>query len=106
MSRIPQKADEYATAELVRHIDAQMGYFGLNAVRLGSAVGVSHVTVHSHKKNPASIPARSLRAYIRKLELDPVVVLQFLGYSKKEAVTALKKLSYGGEANGSNNQYI
>lgn len=97
MSRIPRKADVYAEEELVRHMSGQMGYLGVSTSILAQTAGITPQTVLNHKKTPGNIPAKALRAYIKKLNLDPVRVLVFLGYTTKEAVSAVKKYAVGNQ---------
>ena len=89
MPRIRQKADEYSMRDLIAEIDAQCGRYGYTSQKsLGEALGVCQSTAGSYLKNPESIKFGALRAMVKVLRLDPVVVLKALGYTNQD----IKKL--------------
>ena len=89
MPRIRQKADEYSTRDLIAEINAQCGRYGYTSQKsLGEALGVCQSTAGSYLKNPESIKFGALRAMVKVLRLDPVVVLKALGYTNQD----IKKL--------------
>lgn len=89
MPRIRQKADEYFMRDLIAEINAQCGRYGYTSQKsLGEALGVCQSTAGSYLKNPESIKFGALRAMVKVLRLDPVVVLKALGYTNQD----IKKL--------------
>lgn len=89
MPRIKQKADEYSMRDLIAEINAQRGRYGYTSQKsLGEALGVCQSTAGSYLKNPESIKFGALRAMVKVLRLDPVVVLKALGYTNQD----IKKL--------------
>lgn len=89
MPRIRQKADEYAMCDFIAEINAQCGRYGYRSQRaLGEALGVCQATAGNYLKNPECIQLGTLRAMVKLLRLDPMVVLKALGYSNQE----IKKL--------------
>lgn len=89
MPRIRQKADEYAIADFLQEINAQCGRFGYKSQKaLGGALGVCQATAGNYLRNPESIPLWILRAMVKTLKPDPVVVLKAIGYSSND----IKKL--------------
>jgi hypothetical protein len=85
MPRIRQKADEYSMRDLIAEINAQCGRYGYRSQRaLGEALGVCQATAGNYLRNPESIQLGTLRAMVKLLRLDPVIVLRVLGYSSKE----------------------
>jgi hypothetical protein len=89
MPRIRQKADEYSMRDLIAEINAQCGRYGYTSQKsLGEALGVCQSTAGSYLKNPENIKFGALRAMVKVLRLDPVVVLKALGYTNQD----IKKL--------------
>lgn len=85
MPRIRQKADEYSMHDLIAEINAQCARYGYKSQKaLGTALGVCQATAGNYLKNPDCIQLGTLRAMIKLLHLDPVIVLRTLGYSNKE----------------------
>lgn len=85
MPRIHQKAAEYATADFLAEINAQCGRYGYKSQKsLGEALGVCQATAGNYLKNPDCIQFGTLRAMVKLLRLDPVVILKALGYSSKD----------------------
>lgn len=89
MPRIRQKADEYSMHDLIAEINAQCGRYGYRSQRaLGEALGVCQATAGNYLRNPESIQLGTLRAMVKLLRLDPVIVLKALGYTNQD----IKKL--------------
>ena len=89
MPRIRQKADEYSMRDLIAEINAQCGRYGYTSQKsLGEALGVCQSTAGSYLKNPENIKFGALRAMVKVLRLDPVLVLKALGYTNQD----IKKL--------------
>ena len=89
MPRIRQKADEYAMRDFIAEINAQCGRYGYRSQRaLGEALGVCQATAGNYLKNPECIQLGTLRAMVKLLRLDPMVILKVLGYTNQE----IKKL--------------
>lgn len=85
MPRIRQKAEEYAMKDLVGEINAQSARYGHRTqAALGDALGVCQATAGSYLKKPESIRLDVLRRMVRTLHLDPMIVLQALGYTRAE----------------------
>lgn len=85
MPRIPQKAQEYAMADFRAEVNAQCGRYGYKSQKsLGNALGVCQATAGNYLKNPDCIQFGTLRAMVKLLRLDPVVILKALGYSAKD----------------------
>lgn len=91
MSKIPSKEPEYAKNHFLRHIESRAAWFGLSSAEdLGDRVGVTGTTVRQYRKAPEKMQLQTLQEYIRKLKLDPLVVLRFLGYTQKDINKALR----------------
>lgn len=85
MPRIRQKADKYATEDFIIEINAQCGRYGYKSQKsLGNALGVCQATAGNYLKNPDCIQLGTLRAMVKLLRLDPMVILKALGYSAKD----------------------
>lgn len=89
MPRIRQKTDEYAMRDFIAEINAQCGRYGYKSQKsLGNALGVCQATAGNYLKNPECIQFGTLRAMVKLLRLDPMVILKALGYSNQD----IKKL--------------
>lgn len=89
MPRIRQKTDEYAMRDFIAEINAQCGRYGYKSQKsLGNALGVCQATAGNYLKNPECIQLGTLRAMVKLLRLDPMVVLKTLGYTNQD----IKKL--------------
>lgn len=89
MPRIRQKTDEYAMRDFIAEVNAQCGRYGYKSQKsLGNALGVCQATAGNYLKNPECIQLGTLRAMVKLLRLDPMVILKALGYSNQE----IKKL--------------
>lgn len=85
MPRIRQNAEQYAMKDFQAEVNAQCGRYGYKSQQsLGNALGVCQATARSYLMNPEIIQFGTLRAMVKLLKLDPVVVLKALGYSSKE----------------------
>lgn len=85
MPRIYQNAEKDATKDFVAEINAQRGRYGLTSQKaLGEEIGVCQATAGNYLRDPQSIPLGKLRKMIKVLRLDPLAVLIFLGYSRKD----------------------
>lgn len=98
MPRIHQKAAEYATADFLAEVNAQCGRYGYKSQKsLGDALGVCQATAGNYLKNPDCIQLGTLRAMVKLLRLDPIVILKALGYSTKETQNLKGKVMYDPE---------
>lgn len=96
MPRIRQNAEKYAMNDFLSEINAQCGRYGYKSQKsLGNALGVCQATAGSYLKNPDRIQLGTLRAMVKLLRLDPVVMLKALGYSDKD----IQKFKSGGVHN-------
>ena len=85
MPRIRQNEEKYAMNDFVAEINAQCGRYGYRSQKsLGNALGVCQATAGNYLKNPDCIQFGTLRAMVKLLRLDPMVVLKALGYSSKD----------------------
>ena len=85
MPRIRQNAERDALRDFQAEINAQCGRYGYKSQRsLGDALGVCQATAGNYLKNPDYIQFRTLRAMVKLLRLDPMVILKALGYSSKD----------------------
>ena len=90
MARLKQCADQYAKNAFLKHFEMQQVCYGLRSQEAVAAkIGVSQCTVGNHKKDPDKIPVGILRKYKQTLQLNPVLLLELLGVTKKEAKKAL-----------------
>lgn len=85
--------DEAAREALRREVKARRAYLDMTQAALARALGISSPVMSELLANPDKISAGRLRAIIRKLSLDPIVVLNFLGYSQKEIEKFLQRAS-------------
>ena len=85
MPRIHQNAEEYAMKDFLAEVNAQSARYGYRTQEaLGSALGVCQATAGNYLKKPETIRLSALRAMVKVLKLDPVVMLRALGYTTKE----------------------
>ncbi len=85
MPRIRQNAERDALRDFQSEVNAQCGRYGYKSQKsLGDALGVCQATAGSYLKNPENIQLGTLRAMVKLLRLDPVVILKALGYSVKD----------------------
>jgi transcriptional regulator with XRE-family HTH domain len=85
--------DEAARDALKREIKARRAYLDMTQYELADALGISSPVMSDLLSNPDKISAGRLRRIIRRLNLDPIVVLKFLGYSQKEIEKFLRVAS-------------
>ena len=85
MPRIRQNAERDAIRDFQSEVNAQCGRYGYRSQRsLGAALGVCQSTAGKFLHDPECITFGTLRAMVKLLRLDPVVVLKALGYSSKD----------------------
>lgn len=85
MPRIRQNAERDAIRDFQSEVNAQCGWYGYKSQKsLGNALGVCQATAGNYLKNPDCIQFGTLRAMVKLLRLDPMVILKALGYSPKE----------------------
>ena len=85
MPRLRQNAERDAIRDFQSEVNAQCGRYGYKSQKsLGTALGVCQATAGSYLKNPDSIQIGTLRAMVKLLRLDPVIVLKALGYTTKD----------------------
>lgn len=93
MPRIRQNAEKDAIRDLQAEVNAQCGRFGYKSQKsLGNALGVCQATAGNYLKNPDCIQLGTLRAMVKLLRLDPVVVLKALGYSSQDIKRTVNSL--------------
>ncbi len=91
MPKIVSKEPEYALNQFLRHVESRAAWHGLStAENLGAKVAVTGSTVRQYRKNPERMQLRTLQAYIKHLQLDPVIVLRYLGYTPRQINKALR----------------
>lgn len=94
MPRLRQNEERDSMKDLLAEINAQCGRYGYRTQQsLADALGVSQPTAGSYLRNPESIQMGKLRAIVKLLRPDPIVVLKALGYSSKD----LQKLRNGAD---------
>lgn len=97
MPRIRQYADRDALKDLRGEIEAQGCRFGYKSQRLlADPLGVSQCTVGNWLRNPDVISLGDLRTMVRKLKLDPVIVLKALGYTSQD-IKKIGRMNSNGE---------
>lgn len=85
MPRIRQNAERDAMKDLLGEINAQSARYGYRSQEaLGTALGVCQATAGNYLKRPETIRLSALRAMVKVLRLDPVVMLRALGYSTRD----------------------
>ena len=85
MPRLRQNAERDAIRDFQSEVNAQCGRYGYKSQKsLGNALGVCQATAGNYLKNPDCIQFGTLRAMVKLLRLDPIVVLKALGYSAKD----------------------
>ena len=85
MPRIRQNAEKDALKDLLGEINAQSARYGYRSQEaLGAALGVCQATAGNYLRKPETIRLSALRAMVKVLRLDPVVMLRALGYSSKD----------------------
>lgn len=85
MPRIRQNAERDAIRDFQSEVNAQCGRYGYKSQKsLGNALGVCQATAGNYLKNPDCIQFGTLRAMVKILRLDPMVILKALGYSAKD----------------------
>lgn len=85
MPRIRQKAEEYAQADLMREIRKGQGACNLmNCRALSDACGVPYQTLRRRLNDPDNMTLGEMKKLIKVIKLNPLVLLIYLGYSRKE----------------------
>ena len=85
MPRIRQNHDRDTMKDFISEINAQSARFGYSSQRsLGTAIGVCQSTVCKYLKQPEMIPLETLRAIVKVLKPDPVLLLKALGYTTQD----------------------
>ena len=89
MPRIRQYAEKYSNEDFLREVRSKQGYYNLRTQEeLGNAMGLPKSTMRKRLINPESLTIQDLRSMIRVLNLSPVAVLKFLGWSDKAIKSA------------------
>lgn len=84
MPRIRQNAERDSILDLQAEIHAQCARYGYRSQKaLGLALGVCQSTAGEYLHKPDKIQLCTLRAMVKLLRLDPVVLLKALGYSPR-----------------------
>jgi len=81
MPRIRQYADRDALKDLRGEIEAQGCRYGYKSQK---ALGVSQGTVCNWMKDLDGVRLRDLRTMVKKLKLDPVILMKALGYTSAD----------------------
>jgi len=85
MPRIRRNAERDTMKDFLAEVNAQSVRFGYRTQEaLGSALGVCQATAGNYLKKPETIRLNALRAMVKVLKLNPVVVLRALGYTTKD----------------------
>ena len=85
MPRIRRNAERDTMKDFLAEVNAQSVRFGYRKQEaLGSALGVCQATAGNYLKKPETIRLSALRAMVKVLKLNPVVVLRALGYTTKD----------------------
>ena len=85
MPRLRQNAEKDALKDLMAEVNAQSARYGYHSQEaLGEALGVCQATAGNYLRRPETIRLSALRAMVKVLKLNPVVMLRALGYTTKE----------------------
>ena len=85
MPRIRQKEAEYRQNDFLAAIREGQAKADLMKVSsLSEASEIPYSTMYSRLRDPDKLTAEEFRKLIRTIELDPVEVLKFLGYTTKD----------------------
>ena len=85
MPRLRQNAERDAMKNFQAEINAQCARYGYKTQQaFGELLGVSQPTAGKYLQNPACIQICVLRTIIKKLKLNPVIVLRMLGYTSHD----------------------
>ena len=80
----PRATPETAKAAFVREIKIRRVHFDMTQRQLADEVGVAPSVMSTLLSNPDKISAGRLRAIVRTIAPDPLIILAFLGYSAKD----------------------
>ena len=85
MPRIRQNADRDTMRDFISEVNAQRWRFGLTSQRaFGESVGICQSTAGKYLANPETMPLGILRAIVKAIKPDPVVLLKALGYTSSD----------------------
>lgn len=85
MPRLRQNADRDTMCDFISEVNAQRGRFGLTSQRaFGESVGICQSTAGKYLKDPESMPLGVLRATVKAIKPNPIVLLKALGYTTKD----------------------
>lgn len=84
MPRIRQYAHNYAAEDFRREMRSRMGYHNLSQHGLAQKTDISQTTISNRIRDPNDITVGELRSLNKILGLNPAIVLELLGYTKKE----------------------
>lgn len=86
MARWDANPDQEAREAFRREIKSRRAYADMTQSRLADELGVVPSAVSDMLSNPDKITAARMRKIVRLLRPDPIVVLMFLGYTKKDLI--------------------
>lgn len=85
MPRIRQNADRDTMRDFISEVNAQRWRFGLTSQRaFGESLGICQSTAGKYLANPETMTLGILRAIVKVIKPDPIVLLKALGYSTKD----------------------
>lgn len=92
MPRIRQYEEKYAQDDFLKEIGSRCVWAGFQTNEdLGKAIGVSAASAGNYKRDPGRIRLDTMQLMVKKLKLDPGIVLRFLGYSNNDIRTFAKE---------------
>ena len=102
MPRIKQLSDKYANEDFVKALRVGMLHCGYRSFKeVAKAIPTDPRTLYRKVKEPEKFTIADLRELRKVLNLEPDVLLAFIGFSSKE-ITRFRKQSTSHEANASN----
>ena len=76
---------QVAQDDFLKEVDSRCVWAGYRTNEaLGKAVGVTGRTIGNHKQEPGKMKVEVLQGLVKTLQLSPVVVLRYLGYSTQD----------------------
>lgn len=106
MPRIKQLSDKYANEDFIKALRVGMLHYGYGSFKeVAKAIPTDPRTLYRKVKEPEKFTIADLRELRKVLNLEPDILLAFLGFNSKE-ITGFRKQSSSHETNVSNTDYF
>lgn len=92
MARLREDPDVAAREALLQEIRVKRAVYNVKQSELADVLDIGGPRMSALLKRPEELTAGRLRAIVRRLRLEPGVVLAFMGYSQKDLKELAKRV--------------